>query len=544
MESVDVKALRAKFNNKHNTSDTSSRDSGSPKSPRPGFGRAILPVTENEISRLSPTPPLLLAGPVPLRLPKADHVQSASSSPVRVSVQPGDISKFKQTGEILQNIMLKQQKISTTKPMLGLPEALTPSPTPLRLQLQPRQRSSGDVIPLRRPLPPERPLPLKPKRPPNVILDPFLRFKRDCDLGVPIKSVATSSGPADRRASMPSALSPPKLPQRLNKPKTLPHQIASLDFEDEQYPYDDIASFEQSGSCSDNSSHCLDRDEYSDVYEFIDEDSGDVNHVTVEKSNVKDAKRQVEQQAKERAELKKRLQKNFQLQGEVEALHTTRVRHDWHGGSTLDLSVQQGEIVEILRVNNNPEGKWLARSMTSNYGYISNTCVDIDYGAIKKMKPPSKRIDANALPPPPPDPLKQLKAKPKRNSSIVNDNNHDDVYPIPDDFPPPPPPEIFMDVKAEKELRKKFKYEGPITVLHTMMVDPNCVIKKPGGKDLHVSHGEVLDIIQLTDNKKVLCRNNFGKYGYVFRSYLLPMEGGIYDDVDYAHDVYDNDAPY
>lgn len=445
---------------------------------------------------------------------------------------------------MLQNIMLKQQRISGTKPMLDLPAALTPSPTPHPIQLQPRQKSSGDVIPLRRPLPPEGPLPLKPKRPPKVILDPFLRLKQDYDLGVPIKSVATSAGPADRRASIPSALSPPKLPQRLNKPKTLPHQIASVDLEDEQDHYDDIASFEQSGSCSDNSSHYLDRDEHSDVYEFIDEDSVDMNPVTVEKRNKKDAKRQVEQQAKERTELKKRLQKNFQLQGEVEVLHTTRVRHEWHGGSTLDLSVQQGEIVEILRVENNPEGKWLARTMTRNYGYISNTCVDIDYGAIKTMMLPSKRIDTYALPPPPPDPLKQFKAKPKRNSSIVNDNNHDDVHPITDDFPPPPPPVLCIDVKVEKELRKKFKYEGPITVLHTMMVDPNCVIKKPGGKDLHVSHGEVLDIIQLTDNKKVLCRNNFGKYGYVFRSYLLPMEGDIYDDVDYADDFYDNDAPY
>lgn len=55
------------------------------------------------------------------------------------------------------------------------------------------------------------------------------------------------------------------------------------------------------------------------------------------------------------------------------------------------------------------------------------------------------------------------------------------------------------------------QYEGPLRVLHTMMVDPNSSIKKPGGKDLHVTQGEVLDIVQLTSSKKALCRNRFGK---------------------------------
>lgn len=55
-----------------------------------------------------------------------------------------------------------------------------------------------------------------------------------------------------------------------------------------------------------------------------------------------------------------------QLQGEVEVLHTARVRHDWNGGGKLDLSVRQDESVEILRVKNNPGGKWLARSLSGN----------------------------------------------------------------------------------------------------------------------------------------------------------------------------------
>uniref|UniRef100_A0A3P8WME1 Helically-extended SH3 domain-containing protein n=1 Tax=Cynoglossus semilaevis TaxID=244447 RepID=A0A3P8WME1_CYNSE len=79
--------------------------------------------------------------------------------------------------------------------------------------------------------------------------------------------------------------------------------------------------------------------------------------------------------------------------------------------------------------------------------------------------------------------------------------------------------------KREKELRKNFMYDGPIRVLQRLMVDPKGVIKKSGGKDLPVCQGEVLDAIQFTNSKKVLCRNRFGKC----------MEGEIYDDVDHSN---------
>uniref|UniRef100_A0A3Q0R2U1 Helically-extended SH3 domain-containing protein n=1 Tax=Amphilophus citrinellus TaxID=61819 RepID=A0A3Q0R2U1_AMPCI len=81
-----------------------------------------------------------------------------------------------------------------------------------------------------------------------------------------------------------------------------------------------------------------------------------------------------------------------------------------------------------------------------------------------------------------------------------------------------------QEKKKMNELRKKFQYDGPIKVLHTMMVNPNSIIKKPGAKDLPVTQGELLDVIQLTNNKKALCRNRYGKC----------TEQDIYDDVDYA----------
>ncbi|XP_032382363.1 FYN-binding protein 1 isoform X1 [Etheostoma spectabile] len=567
-ENIDVKALRARFNNAASNSDTSSRDSGSPKSPRPGFGRLILPLAEKDLAhhRLSPTiPPPLMASPGLGRFPRAEPMTpSIPSKPVsfprpppnpgvRASIQPAEPSKVKLKGEMLQNMMMRHPRPPgikpTLAPALAQPPAPGPTSTPPLLRRQPRQRSAGEVTPLRKVLPPEGPLPLKPKRPPNVNLEPFLRSNRGPALPGPRKSEAGSLGSADRKMPYPTVISPPKLPpQRSNKPSRLLRQIASVDIEDNQDFYDDIGSFEKNDSWSDNSSPCIDRHD-DDVYEFIDEDQLELNRLNVEKQNKKDTKIHLVQEKKDQMERLKNeneLRKNFQLQGEVEVLHTARVRHDWHGGGKLDLSVREGESVEILRVKNNPGGKWLARSLKGNCGYISNTCVDVDYEAVKRKLLESRKIDTSMLPPPPPDPPQMLYVESNSSDSMLqDDDDYDDVQPITEGLPPPPP-EISMNPKVEKELRKRFKYEGPLRVLHTMMVDPNSIIKKPGGKDLHVTQGEIVDVIQLTNSKKALCCNQYGKYGYVSRSLLLQMEGDIYDDVDYAGsaDVYDNDSPH
>ncbi|XP_034566323.1 FYN-binding protein 1 [Notolabrus celidotus] len=555
-ESVDVKALRARFNTKVSTSDTSSRDSGSPKSPRPGFGKPTPLLTENILAqhRLSPTVPPPMASPGLVRFPRAEPMPASvpprlgfsprppSNPGMRVPIQPIDNSNVKQTGAMLQNMMLRHQGLPGTKPGPAPAPAPSHTSTPPSLGHQSRQKSTGDVTPLRRHLPPEGLLPVKPKRPPHVNLEPFLRQNRGPALPSPRKQDAGPPQPAGGKISSPAL--PPILPQRFNKPSRLPHQAASVDIQDFQETYDDIGSFEKSETWSDNSSPCLDGED-DEVYESIDEDQVEVNRVNAEKKNKKEAKRQQELEKKEKIERRKKeneLKKNFQLQGEVEVLHTARVRHDWSGGGKLDLSVRQGESVEIIRVKNNPGGKWLARSMNGTYGYISNSCVDVDYEAVKRKLLGARKPETSTLPPPPPDPPMQMLhlESNNRDSPGEDDDDYDDVQPISEDFPPPPP-EISIDPRVLKELKKKFRYEGTLMVLHTMMVDPNAVIKKPGANYLTVNHGEVLDVIQLTNNKKALCRNQQGKFGYVSRSLLLPLEGDIYDDVDYGTDIYDND---
>lgn len=159
-------------------------------------------MTENDLAnhRLSPAiPPSPMAGQGLVRLPRVEPMAaSIPSRPVsfprlppnagvRASIQPADANKVKQTGEKLQNMMLRHQRPPVTKPAPAQASTPAPTSTPLPLRQQPRQRSAGDVTPLRRPLPPEGPLPLKPKRPPNVNLEPYQRFNQGPALPGPRK---------------------------------------------------------------------------------------------------------------------------------------------------------------------------------------------------------------------------------------------------------------------------------------------------------------------------------------------------------------------
>ncbi|KAM5238010.1 LOW QUALITY PROTEIN: PML-RARA-regulated adapter molecule 1 [Ctenodactylus gundi] len=87
--------------------------------------------------------------------------------------------------------------------------------------------------------------------------------------------------------------------------------------------------------------------------------------------------------------------------------------------------------------------------------------------------------------------------------------------------------------KAEREFRKKFKFEGEIVVHTRMMIDPNAKTRRGGGKHLGIRRGEILEVIEFTSTDEMLCRDPKGKYGYVPRTALLPLETEVYDDVGF-----------
>ncbi|KAM9461856.1 FYN-binding protein 1 [Clarias gariepinus] len=539
-DNVDVKALRARFHAQADKATPSggaytrphvagqlpeASDNGLPRSKLPPATiKPMLPVNlVNEPKRVVQTPQGVFPKPPP------SHRVGAKEDP-KPSVSDSENTRVKLTGELLQNKMMQHLE---KKPQ--------PSPRPLL----PSQKSISEVAPLRKPLPSVGQRPTKPKRPPSVSLE---RFYAKGPGFLPRVQLDTKTHEGPPRPPKSTFLSATPIPQRSIEP--------------EQDTYDDIdlppppppppkPSSSESWTSS-FSSQADEESDHSEIYEHIEDHEGITQPAIPEKKKQKDYKRQQEVEKREQKEkLKKEneYRKKFKLTGEVEVIHTARVREDWQGGKN-DLRVRQGESVEIVRVKNNPEGRWLARNMSGEYGYISNVCVDVDYEGIKRkirgdvapsLLPLPIHIDEDVYDDVGTDSL---------NTSLnVSGEVYDDIdHVIPDDFPLPPP-EICQDPKKskklekeEKEFRKKFKFEGPIQVICCMMVDPNANIKKASGKDLSVSKGEILEVIQQTNEKKFLCRNEQGKYGYVARHYLLHEENEIYDDIDNVTDVYDNDV--
>ncbi|XP_031413396.1 FYN-binding protein 1-like, partial [Meleagris gallopavo] len=90
----------------------------------------------------------------------------------------------------------------------------------------------------------------------------------------------------------------------------------------------------------------------------------------------KDGKEQKEKEKKEQE-----IRKKFKLTGPIQVLHQARACVDSKGGKN-ELTVKQGDQIEIIRLTDNPEGKWLGR-IKGCYGYIKTTVVEIDYDSLK-----------------------------------------------------------------------------------------------------------------------------------------------------------------
>ncbi|ETE70697.1 FYN-binding protein, partial [Ophiophagus hannah] len=261
-----------------------------------------------------------------------------------------------------------------------------------------------------------------------------------------------------------------------------------------------------------------------------------------------------------------------ELEGPIEVIHQARASTDFKGGK-YDLSFKQGDLIEILRVTDNPEGKWLGR-LKGSYGYIKTTMVAIDYDTLKRKPRPPMHVqskypdsdqevyddvgDQDRFPPPPPDDiydgveddeipaksvsqdeeksdtwskglLKILKGKDYQKKSMREAASKVNMTEDENSF-------LGINIKSlnfgrgrsdqrdsqkfkkidkeEKDFRKKFKYEGDIRVLYTTTISKAPSPKKRGSKDLQVKPGELVEVIQDVDDTKVLCRNEEGKCKY------------------------------
>ncbi|XP_041567066.2 FYN-binding protein 1 isoform X3 [Taeniopygia guttata] len=464
-----------------------------------------------------------------------------------------------------------------------------------RTSKRPKRKVLPPVFKLGRP-------PQKPSRPPTVHLGKFQKSQKNNPKNEGLKQKTPSSAalappvppshtavPPPPPAFHPSLQVPaaPSLPPRNIKPSS-----ETINLENEE-SYDDV-EFVSQGHGNTQRGQESDGEMYEDIND-IRSSRGK------EKKRDKEEKRRMDQEKKEQKEKEKKeheLRKKFKLTGPIEVLHQARACVDHKGGKN-ELTVKQGDKIEIIRLTDNPEGKWLGR-IKGFYGYIKTTMVEIDYDSLKRKQKPSTRAvvkhaesdqemyddvgeqdstssqigdqggGGNMFPPPPSDQdiydgiddedaIASMPSSTKQSGKDYGDNVYDDVDSS--DFPSPPSAssssksgsfgkpksdekgaqKLKKMEKEEKEFRKKFKFDGEIKVLYSTTTIQDLSQKRWGYKDLQIKPGESLDIIESTDDTKVLCRNEEGKYGYVLRSNLVQNDGEIYDDIG-DDCIYDNDS--
>lgn len=94
-------------------------------------------------------------------------------------------------------------------------------------------------------------------------------------------------------------------------------------------------------------------------------------------------RREQKEQEKREKEMAK-LKKKFGLTGEEIPIDSGLVKADSHGG-LFQLSVRKGEIVLILRMENNPSGKWLVKNERGKIGYVELTNIEVDADSIRSV---------------------------------------------------------------------------------------------------------------------------------------------------------------
>ncbi|XP_021478589.2 FYN-binding protein 1 isoform X2 [Oncorhynchus mykiss] len=475
-----------------------------------------------------------------------------------------------------------KKPLGPSSPVVGVSNS---SPPPPKLNPMPNFLAIGTA-------------PAKPNRPPRVTLD---KFKKGTE--------ASTDGPAGLKkgsvppnpASHPSNHMAPPLPSHpmaLSLPPRPPEAIIQPDPDEN---YDDVGLMNNpppppSGGHPSQKTKDSESDE---MYEDLDERWGAVESKEQEKKREREEKkRQVERkEQKERERKEQEAKRKFKLTGPLKVIHRVQARVD-SKGSKMDLGLKQGESIDIMRVLDNPEGRWLGRSQDGSYGYVKTESVEIDFDTLKRqgvsisshMEHEPEVYDdvafqndlssgiksAGMVLPSPPDedsdiyddlddssfnvrvsPPSQFDQTGNTESSEVSDSDiYDDVDTTNFHLPPPISSLPLSKTKGkaedkylkklkklekeEKEFRKKFKYDGEIQVLYQVTIISTLANKKWSSKALLLRPGETLDVIVKPVDNKLICRNEEGKFGYVLTSHIVVEDADIYDDISDGC-IYDND---
>ncbi|XP_072562730.1 FYN-binding protein 1-like [Paramormyrops kingsleyae] len=501
----------------------------------------------------------LTGSPKPIRGPgvstfAAPEPEKQAETPLRTKSNIDGGNKFSNISPTIPTPPVSVSKPSlnppTTKPSLHPnSQAQEGDPSTPRKKTLPNIFSLGNAPP-------------KPNRPPKVNLEMFTG-DRGCVKDDPKQKMGGAS------CSQPVAPPPaPSLFLRAPVAKAQPELE-----EEEEESYDDVGLSgapppPPGGHPSNKPEDEGDGEMYEDIEELrMPKDSKETREQ--EKKHEKDKKKRIEQERKEQKEREKKEQevrKKFKITGPIQVIHTARARKDCKGGKN-DLSLKEGQTVEIVRIADNPDGRWLARTHEGSYGYVKTTAVEGE-GASPAQ---TGRNNSEDFPPP----LEEdeiyndvddgdLNLPPPSNLDESNEGlgaaSGDEVYDDVDSsaFPPPPPMNSLPQLKPkgkleekdpkkqkkfekeEKDFRKKFKYTGEITVMYQVTVVPVLTSKKWGNKDLPLKPGEIIDVITKPVDNKLIGRNQDGKFGYVSTSNILQGDTDVYDDVGEGC-IYDND---
>uniref|UniRef100_G1KVL2 FYN binding protein 1 n=1 Tax=Anolis carolinensis TaxID=28377 RepID=G1KVL2_ANOCA len=267
-----------------------------------------------------------------------------------------------------------------------------------------------------------------------------------------------------------------------------------------------------------------------------------------EKKKEKEEKKRSDQEKKEQKEKEKKEQetrKKFKLVGPIEVIHQARACMDFKGGKN-DLSFRQGDRIEIIRITDNPEGKWLGRTRGC-YGYIKTTMVEIDYDSLKRkpqasinLRPRQQDSDQEVYDDVGDQDTISRYSQGRKGGrfslktchviiacmlqrSVSQDEDKGDSW--------------ILKILKGKDFQKKSvrettpkednrdfstiivlfsQFEGDIRVLYSTTISQAPSPKKRGSKDLPVRLGESVDVIQNVDDTKVLCRNEEGKSLFIY----------------------------
>lgn len=501
--------------------------------------------------------------------------------------------------DVTKNIFLSKMNQEEPARFPKTPSKLTAG-TPWGPSQEKEKGDKNSTAPKQKPLPPLSvlgPPPPKPSRPPNVDLTRFRKADSANSTSksqTPYSTTSLPPPPASHPSSQPP---PPASHPSIQPPLPASHPtqqpVPSLPPRNIKPPLDlknHTNEENQDGVMHSDGPGNLEEEQESEGETYEDIESSKER----DKKREKEEKKRLELERKEQKEKEKKeqeLRKKFKLTGPIQVIHRAKACCDVKGGKN-ELSFKQGDDIEIVRITDNPEGKWLGRTARGSYGYIKTTAVEIDYDSLKRKKNtlsavPLRLVEddqevyddvaeqdapnshgqsgsGGMFPPPPDDDI----------YDGIEEEGADDSFPSPpqqldmgeevyddvdaSDFPAPPaelsqginvgkakteekdPKKLKKQEKEEKDLRKKFKYDGEIRVLYSTKVASSITSKKWGARDLQIKPGESLEVIQSTDDTKVLCRNEEGKYGYVLRSYLADNDGEIYDDIADGC-IYDND---